>query len=73
MTSGRGTFSAEGVCEGAIAFSASGDGGFGYDPLFVPEGFSKTFAELGPAEKHAISHRGRALARIGKYCHDMLG
>lgn len=54
----------EGRCEGHIAETPYGNGGFGYDPLFVPEGFSKTFAELDPAEKNAISHRGRALAGV---------
>jgi XTP/dITP diphosphohydrolase len=65
-------FSAEGVCEGTIAFSASGEGGFGYDPLFVPDGFTKTFAELKPDEKHAISHRGRALEKVRDYCREHL-
>ena len=54
-----GTFS--GVVEGSIAGEESGEGGFGYDPLFVPEGETRTFAEMGPEEKHALSHRGRAL------------
>lgn len=54
--------SVEGRCFGAIAESPSGAAGFGYDPLFVPDGFSKSFAELSADEKNAISHRGRALA-----------
>ena len=54
-----GTFS--GAVEGSIAGEESGEGGFGYDPLFVPEGETRTFAEMGPEEKHALSHRGRAL------------
>ena len=54
----------EGVCEGRIAFAPSGGGGFGYDPLFVPEGFSASFAELGEEVKNRISHRARALARL---------
>ena len=54
--------SVEGRCFGTIAESPSGAAGFGYDPLFVPEGFSKSFAELSAEEKNAISHRGRALA-----------
>lgn len=54
---------AEGSCEGAIAFAPRGTNGFGYDPLFMPDGFGgRTFAELQPGEKNAISHRGRALA-----------
>ena len=54
--------SVEGRCFGTISQSPSGAAGFGYDPLFVPEGFSKSFAELSAEEKNAISHRGRALA-----------
>lgn len=52
----------EGHCPGTIAFEPSGDGGFGYDPLFVPDGHTRSFAELGAEAKNAISHRGRALA-----------
>ena len=51
----------QGVCEGRIETSGRGEGGFGYDPLFIPEGFQKTFAELGDDEKNRISHRGQAL------------
>ncbi len=55
-----------GRCYGTIALSESGAGGFGYDPLFVPDGHGKSFAELGAGEKNAISHRGRALAEAKK-------
>jgi len=55
-----------GHCRGTILRERHGAGGFGYDPLFVPDGFSQTFAELSPEEKNAISHRGRALAEIRK-------
>lgn len=51
-----------GHCPGTIRTTAAGVGGFGYDPLFQPDGFDKTFAELSGVEKNAISHRGRALA-----------
>lgn len=54
----------DGVCEGKIISTPRGDGGFGYDPLFVPRGFAATFAELTSAEKHGISHRGRALRKL---------
>ncbi len=54
----------EGRCEGVIAESPSGAGGFGYDPLFIPDGYDRSFAELSSAEKNAISHRGRALAAM---------
>lgn len=51
----------EGVLEGAIAREPRGTGGFGYDPLFVPAGGTRTLAELSPQEKNAISHRRKAL------------
>ncbi len=51
-----------GVVEGSIAPAASGAGGFGYDPLFVPAGHDRTFAELGETVKNTLSHRARALA-----------
>lgn len=52
-----------GYCNGNIAHQASGSEGFGYDPLFIPDGYSVSFADLTPEEKNAISHRGRALAQ----------
>ena len=52
----------EGKCFGRIALGPSGAAGFGYDPLFIPDGYEKSFAELTAGEKNAISHRGRALA-----------
>ena len=51
----------DGVCEGSIAMTPLGSNGFGYDPLFIPSGYSKTFAEMAWEEKNRISHRGRAL------------
>jgi XTP/dITP diphosphohydrolase len=53
--------SAEGTCEGRIGYEPKGSGGFGYDPVFYPDGFDRTFAELGAEEKNALSHRGKAL------------
>lgn len=50
-----------GKCEGYITHTPAGDDGFGYDPIFVPDGFEKTFAELGEAIKNRISHRSDAL------------
>ena len=55
---------ARGECLGKIIFEEKGDGGFGYDPLFVPEGFEKTYAELTAAEKNKISHRAKALIEL---------
>ena len=54
----------EGACEGRIAEEERGRTGFGYDPIFRPDGFDRTLAELSPEEKNAISHRGRALRRL---------
>ena len=55
------SFTVRGECEGVILRAPCGSGGFGYDPLFRPAGFDKTFSELSFEEKNAISHRGRAL------------
>jgi XTP/dITP diphosphohydrolase len=54
-------------CEGKIAFSPRGDKGFGYDPIFIPEGSLKTFAEMAPEEKDAVSHRGKALREVAQW------
>ena len=57
----------EGSVSGTVATTPRGDGGFGYDPVFVPdEGDGRTFAELRPDEKHAISHRGRAFRALAE-------
>jgi XTP/dITP diphosphohydrolase len=53
----------EGICEGTITFAPRGDGGFGYDPLFIPDGYDQTFAELPEHVKNRISHRARALIK----------
>ncbi len=58
------TWMAEGVLEGRIADSPRGEHGFGYDPLFIPEGETRTLAEMPPEEKNRISHRRRALEGI---------
>ena len=54
-------FQVEGVCEGLILREPDGNGGFGYDPLFYYSPLAKTFAELSPDEKNAVSHRGKAM------------
>ncbi len=56
----------EGKCAGKIAFQEIGDNGFGYDSIFIPEGYSDTFAELSTAEKNAISHRFKAVMNFAK-------
>ncbi|MGI8466963.1 MAG: non-canonical purine NTP pyrophosphatase, partial [Pyrinomonadaceae bacterium] len=55
---------AEGICSGKIAFAPRGRCGFGYDPIFIPAGFSQTFGELSIVEKQKISHRARAIKKI---------
>ena len=55
---------AEGECRGRLAEAARGSGGFGYDPIFIPEGFDQSFGELAPETKAAISHRAKALEII---------
>lgn len=56
-----------GTVEGHIATDCYGDNGFGYDPLFVPTGHEKTFAEMTAAQKHALSHRGQAFGKMKAY------
>ena len=57
----------EGIVKGCIAKQISGSGGFGYDPLFIPEGYNKTFGELPSAVKLRLSHRSRAIAMLHDY------
>ena len=54
----------EGRADGTLIWPPRGTLGFGYDPVFVPAGCSETFAELDPAQKHAISHRADAFAKL---------
>jgi len=63
----QGTRLFEGSCEGRIARVPGGAGGFGYDPLFVPEGFTQSFAELGEDVKNTISHRALAFAQLRRF------
>jgi XTP/dITP diphosphohydrolase len=58
------SFEARGTLHGTIAEAPSGTGGFGYDPLFVPDGMSRTLAEIGENEKNRISHRMRAIEQM---------
>ncbi len=57
-------YSFEGICKGIITKENKGEGGFGYDPVFQPEGYTKTFAELSSEEKNKISHRGLAIRKL---------
>jgi len=58
----------EGEVAGSMAWPPRGDHGFGYDPAFVPNGFSTTFGEMDPAQKHAMSHRAKAFALLVAAC-----
>ncbi|NDV16995.1 non-canonical purine NTP diphosphatase [Muricauda sp. TY007] len=58
------SYSFEGIVEGVITEAECGSGGFGYDPIFKPNGFDKTFGELPSETKNAISHRGRAIQKL---------
>ena len=67
MVSDAGEQSFTGVCPGRIAFGESGDNGFGYDPIFIPEGFEVTTGELDPMVKNSISHRSMALSQLASF------
>lgn len=64
---GRSTWTFSGEVHGRIARKAAGSGGFGYDPIFVPDGWDRTFAQAPAAEKNAISHRARAATQVGEF------
>lgn len=57
----------EGIVKGQIIEAKRGNSGFGYDPIFIPEGYNETFAEMGNTEKNKISHRARAVAALCEY------
>lgn len=63
-------FLAEGICSGKIALQPKGANGFGYDPIFIPDGFEQTFGELSSTVKRKISHRARAIVKIIRFLHD---
>jgi len=64
ITETGGEFTFEGICRGQILSEPRGEKGFGYDPVFQPKGYEKTFAELESSEKNIISHRGRAIQKF---------
>lgn len=61
----------EGIVEGRIIEQESGHQGFGYDPLFIPDGYDKTFAQMTTDEKNAVSHRARAVRKLAAYLHSI--
>lgn len=60
-------FTFDGIVKGTISTGKMGEAGFGYDPIFVPEGYSQSFAQMGSEEKNRISHRYRATEKLSKY------
>ena len=64
-------YEAEGICSGVIADASSGANGFGYDPIFKPDGFNKTFGELDQDVKRRISHRSIAISKIIRFLRDL--
>ncbi len=67
---GKVIFQAEGICRGKIAIAECGENGFGYDPVFIPEGFDKTFGELSGDIKSNLSHRAQAIGKIIRFLRD---
>lgn len=70
---GRKPIFAEGFCEGSIAFEEQGKNGFGYDPLFIPDGYEVTMAQIDPEEKNNISHRAHALNTLRAVLPELAG
>jgi XTP/dITP diphosphohydrolase len=60
----------DGTCEGTIALAAKGTNGFGYDPLFIPQGYARTFGQLTDKTKGALSHRAQALKKMVAWCRE---
>jgi len=65
-------FTFEGICKGQIATSKSGAGGFGYDPIFIPDGYDISFAEMAASEKNKISHRGKAIHKLKTFLNQLI-
>jgi XTP/dITP diphosphohydrolase len=73
MEPGGEPFIARGVAQGSISRRMAGTGGFGYDPIFIPDGDSRTYAQMDVAEKNTMSHRGRAVAKFMEELPRLLG
>jgi XTP/dITP diphosphohydrolase len=65
------TYTFEGIVKGRIALAPKGNSGFGYDPVFIPDGFNKTFAEITLEEKNKISHRALAFNKMIEFLKNM--
>ncbi len=73
ITEDKREYTVKGICKGRVLEEPKGDNGFGYDPLFVPDGFQKTFAELDGDIKNSISHRRRAIDGLREKLIEILG
>lgn len=73
ITEDKKLYTLEGICNGTIAEECMGDGGFGYDPIFIPEGYDKSFAQLGEKVKNQISHRALAIIKVKKLLSEIMG
>jgi XTP/dITP diphosphohydrolase len=71
LVDGEEEFTFEGICNGKIIEEQKGTEGFGYDPIFMPEGYEQTFAELDGSTKNLISHRGKAIENFVKFLKEM--
>lgn len=72
ITEDKSLYTLEGVCKGSIITERRGTGGFGYDPIFMPEGYDETFSQLGHEIKNKISHRAKALVELKNVLKDIL-
>ena len=70
---GKIAFTVEGACEGSISFEPRGSNGFGYDPIFIPCDFDRSFGEMSDEEKRALSHRGKASQALIRQMLDFMG
>ena len=68
---GNKEFLFEGECKGLISNDPIGDNGFGYDPIFIPNGYNRTFAEMNMIEKSKISHRGKAVRSLLEFLNNL--
>ncbi len=73
LPGGQKTTVVEDVCQGSIAYKEEGDNGFGYDPLFIPDGFKKTMGQMEEDEKNKISHRAKAVAKAVAILKKLIG
>lgn len=72
VTEDKTIYTLEGICKGSIIEERRGSGGFGYDPVFKPEGYDQTFSQLGVETKNKISHRAKALVQLKNVLKDIL-